>query len=144
MIQNHNHETGSASVELVMLVPVLVLVLMLLFAAGRIATAETVLQNAANSGAREASLARSTAQAQQNALVASNNTITQHGYTCTDLHITVNDDGITAPLGEVGKVSVTITCQLNLADLGLNVLGDTKEITATAVSPVDPFRERPE
>lgn len=137
-------ERGSVAVELVILVPALALVAVFLFGAGRIATAENAIQSAANAGAREASLARTTDQAQANALEAAHHTITQDGYKCADFNVIVNDDGLNAPLGEIGTVSITITCELDLTDLGVDFLGPTKKIEVTATSPVDPFRERPE
>ena len=135
-------ERGALSVELLFLTPVLVLVLLVVLAAGRIAIAENAMQAAANAAAREASLARTTPVAQSNAAQAAAQTLNQDGYTCTTLTITINDSGINAPLGELGEVGASVTCTLQLSDLGIPALGNTMELSATATSPVDAFRER--
>lgn len=137
------NEEGSMSVELVLLAPVIVLVLLFLVAGGRIALAANAAEAAANAAAREASLSRTTAAAQQNANQAAQTSMSQSGYACTTLDVLINDSGLDVPLGQVGTVSGTITCTLNLADIALPGLPGTWTIQRSAISPVDAYRERP-
>jgi Flp pilus assembly protein TadG len=139
----HRSETGSMSVELVMLAPVMALVILLLIAGGRIALASNAAEAAANAAAREASLSRTTTAAQQNANAAAQTSMQQSGYACTTLNVLIDDSGLNVPLGQVGTVSGTITCTLNLSDIALPGLPGTWTIERNATSPVDAYRERP-
>jgi Flp pilus assembly protein TadG len=136
-------EEGSMAVELVMLAPVMVLVILLLVAGGRIALASNAAEAAAIAAAREASLSRTTAEAQQDANQAAQVSMSQSGYACTTLSVFIDDSGLNVPLGQVGTVSGTITCTLNLSDVALPGLPGTWTIERTAESPVDAYRERP-
>ncbi|WP_337007246.1 TadE/TadG family type IV pilus assembly protein [Microbacterium sp. LB12] len=139
----HRKEEGSMSVELVMLAPVMVLVILLLVAGGRIALASNAAEAAANAAAREASLSRTTAEAQQDANAAAQTSMAQSGYACNTLDVLIDDSGLNVPLGQVGTVSGTITCTLNLSDVALPGLPGTWTIERSATSPVDAYRERP-
>lgn len=136
-------EEGSMAVELVMLAPVMVFVILLLVAGGRIALASNAAEAAAIAAAREASLSRTTAEAQQDANAAAQVSMSQSGYACTTLSVFIDDSGLNVPLGQVGTVSGTITCTLNLSDVALPGLPGTWTIERTASSPVDAYRERP-
>lgn len=131
------------SVELVMIAPALGLILLLLVAVARIALAGNAAEAAAVSAAREASLARSTSQAQTNAVHAAQTAMAQSGYDCTRLTVTVDDRGLDVPLGQVGTVKTTVSCVINLTDIALPGLPGTKTLKASASSPIDAFRERP-
>lgn len=135
-------DRGALSVELVILAPALVLIILLLIACGRIAIAGTASQTAAMVAAREASLSRTSAQAQPDATQAAETSMSQAGYNCISLTVKIDDSGLNAPLGTVGTVGATITCVVNLSDVAIPGLPGTKTITATATSPVDAFRER--
>lgn len=136
-------ETGSMSVELVVLTPALVLIILLLVAGARLALAGNAAEAAAIAAAREASLSRTTEQAQLNANAAAQQAMSQGGYECLELTILIDDSGLNVPLGQVGTVSATMTCVVNLSDLALPGLPGTRTLTHTAASPVDAFRERP-
>lgn len=138
-----NRETGSMSVELVVLAPAIVFVILFLVVAGRVSLAGNAAEAAAISAAREASLSRSTDVAQSNANAAAQVAMSQAGYDCTTLTVSINDSGLNVPLGQVGTVSATITCTLNLSDIALPGLPGTKTLESTALSPVDAYRERP-
>lgn len=136
-------DRGSMSVELVMIAPVLVFIILLLVAGGRLALAGNAAEAAAVAAAREASLSRTTAQAQTNANAAAQIAMAQSGYACTELTVVISDAGLNVPLGQVGTVSAALTCTLNMSDIALPGLPGTKTLTADAFSPVDAFRERP-
>jgi len=136
-------EDGSMSIELVALAPVLALLILFLIAVGRISLAGDAAQAAANAAAREASLSRTTAAAQQDANAAAQASMSQSGYACNSLTVNIDDSGLNVPLGQVGSVSSTITCTLNLSDIALPGLPGVWTIERDASSPVDAYRERP-
>jgi hypothetical protein len=131
------------SVELVLIAPALAFVILLLVAGARVALAGNAVESAAVAAARDASLSRTTAGAQSSAQLAANVSIAQSGLACANFTVSVDDGGLNVPLGEVGTVSATLTCTLNMTDIALPGLPGTKTITTTASSPVDAFRERP-
>lgn len=137
------NDEGSMSVELVLLAPVIVLIILFLVAAGRIALASNAAESAAIAAAREASLSRTTSQAQTDANTAAQTSMSQSGYACMTLDVKIDDAGLNVPLGQVGTVSGTITCTLNLSDVTLPGLPGSWTITRSAQSPVDAYRERP-
>lgn len=136
-------EDGSMSIELVALAPVFALLILFLIAVGRIALAGDAAQAAANAAAREASLSRTTAEAQQDANAAAQASMAQSGYSCNTLTVNIDDSGLNVPLGQVGTVSSTITCTLNLSDIALPGLPGSWTMERDASSPVDAYRERP-
>lgn len=137
-----NSEAGSMSVELTLLAPFLLGVALFVIAAGRIGLADISVQNAANAAARDASLSRTSSEASVNANASARAAVTVSGLNCQPLAVSIDGSGINASIGQVGTVSATISCTLNLSDIALPGLPGTKLITSTATSPVDPFRER--
>lgn len=135
-------EAGALSVEYALVAPVLLAVVLLLVAAGRIGLAETDVRSAASAAAREASLALTAGAAQVEATDTALASLDRSGYTCVELVVVVDGTGLGAALGEPGTVTATVTCVLSLGDVALPGLGGTRTFTATASSPVDPFRER--
>jgi Flp pilus assembly protein TadG len=136
-------ERGSMSVELVLIAPALGLVILLLVAGARVSLAGNAVESAAVAAARDASLSRTTAGAQSSARLAAEVSVAQSGLSCASFTVIVDDSGLNVPLGEVGTVSATLTCTLNMTDIALPGLPGTKTITTTASSPVDAFRVRP-
>ncbi|RJT84740.1 pilus assembly protein [Cryobacterium melibiosiphilum] len=136
------HEQGSMSVELVLIAPALVLVILLLVAGARLALAGNSVESAAAAAARDASLSRTASAAQLNATQAAQTSIAQAGLSCASFTVVIDDSGLSVPLGEVGLVSATLSCTLDLTDIALPGLPGTKTMTTTATSPVDAYRER--
>ena len=103
---------------------------------------ETSLHAAAASAAREISLLRDPDTAATQGDDAARRAIDAHGVSCQTLTVDVDPSGLRAPLGEIGIVSVTITCTIALVDLPLADAPLTTSITATGTNPVDRYRER--
>lgn len=139
----HRGERGSMAVELAVLAPSMALFILVLAAGARLAMAGNQLETAASVAAREASLSRTQGEAQNDARDAALVSITQAGYHCNTLNVTIDSSGLNAPLGQVGIVRATVSCAVNLADVTIPGLPGTKTLTATATSPVDAYRERP-
>jgi len=136
-------ETGNHAVELVYLIPVFILIIGFLIASARIALAGNAAQAAANSAAREASLARTSTEAQTNANEIAQLAMAQSGYACSQLSVAIDGSGIDVPLGEVGTVRADLSCDITMGDLGIP-LPSVITLSANALSAVDPYRERRE
>ena len=139
---NLHSERGSASIEAVIIVPAVGLVIALLILAGRITIADQTVHAAAAEAARTATLARTPDDAHTRATQAARDTLTSQNTTCAAIDLEVDTSEFSRPLGTPASVTVTVTCQLPLSDLTLPGIGGIKTITATASSPLDPYRGR--
>lgn len=135
-------ERGNSSVSFVMIAPALVLVIGFLIFAGRISIAGNVVESAAAAASRDASLARTQAGSVANATEAAKRVITQQGISCTSINVAIDTSGLRAPLGQLGTMRATVTCQANLSDIGIPGIPGSKTLTSTASSPVDAYRQR--
>lgn len=132
-------DRGSASLELVLLTPVLVLLVLLVAFAGRTAQTRADVDRAARDAARAASIARTPETAVEDGGSAASATLTAGDVTCRTL--TVDVDTSTFVAG--GSVRATVTCAVDLTDLGLLGLPGSKSLTATFTQPVDVYRGLP-
>lgn len=133
-------ERGSATLELAVLAPGLLLLIALVALAGRFAVAAGAVDQAAAEAARAASLQRTPSAGLDAATQVARASLTGQGLSCLRIQIDADLSGLRAPPGRHGRVTVTVHCPLRVADLPLPVPAIT--LTATAVSPVDTYRER--
>ncbi|MBB5787451.1 TadE/TadG family type IV pilus assembly protein [Jiangella mangrovi] len=133
-------ERGSATLELAVLAPGLLLLIALVALAGRFAIADGAVDQAAAEAARAASLQRTPSAGVDAAAQVARASLTGQGLSCLRTEIEADVSGLRAPPGRRGRVTVTVRCPLRVADLPLPVPAIT--LTATAVSPVDTYRER--
>lgn len=138
----HGRERGSASVELVLIAPVLAAIVLLLVAGGRLALAGQAIESAAAAAARDASLGRSVGEAERHATDAAVTALDNAGIDCVNLVVDVDASALGTVLGESGVVTATIECVVALGDVTLPGLGGSRTLSATATSPIDPFKER--
>ncbi|MCK9871421.1 hypothetical protein MRI28_17545 [Nocardiopsis dassonvillei] len=134
-------DRGSATLELAVLSLGLLLVVSLVIGVGRIQVATHGVEEAARSASREASIARSTADARSQALSAATATLTEQGMTCLNLSVEVDLSAFSKPVGTPGSVTAHVSCDVALADLMLPVLPGALALDATFSSPVDTYRE---
>jgi Flp pilus assembly protein TadG len=127
-------DTGGATVELALLVPVLMLVMMLMVVAGRQVSAALITQDAAAAAARAASLQRDAASAHTRARQAAEGELADRGVVCDPFTASIDTSRFT-PGGTAG---VEVACTVTVIDLG--GLGGQRTLSATATSPVDPYR----
>jgi Flp pilus assembly protein TadG len=136
-------DAGNAALELVILAPVVVLLISMVVAAGRVAIAQGSIDAAARDAARQASLARSPAQAQAAALDSAIAELSGEDLTCTP---TVTLPGLAAafgvPAGQPSTVTARVTCTVRLSDLLVPGLPGSRQLRGTFTSPLDPFRGR--
>lgn len=131
-------DAGSVAAEVAIAVPVLVAVLVL---AGvfvyRGVDARLRLDGVAHEAARAASLTRTPAAATAAAQQTATADLAAAGVGCGDPSVSVD----TSDFVPGGRVSVTVSCQLDLSDAArLLAIGDHRTLTASASSPLDVYR----
>ena len=127
-------DRGSAAVGVVLLTPVVLGLLAFAVLAGRVGTAHQDVVSAAQAAARAASLRQLGPAASADAQAAAATTLQGAGIACasTDVAIEIADQG--------RQFAVTVTCDVELADLVDLALPGRTTITATARAPVDTYR----
>ncbi len=135
-------DRGSVTLEFVVLTPVLLALLGLLIMAGRVAIASNSVEAAADEAARSASISRTAAGARSSAQDGARRSLAQQDLRCTSVQVDVDTSGFAVPVGLPAQVRATVTCVVSLADLALPGFPGSRTVTATAVSPVDTYRER--
>lgn len=123
--------------EAVILTPVVLLALVFLIGAARVANAHQVVDDAAGNAARAASLARSSAAAATAARQSATASLSGRGVSCSPDTVTVDLSNWHAG----GSVGVTVSCTVQLSDLGDPVLAGTRTISAQAASVIDLYRQ---
>lgn len=134
-------ERGSAVVEVVLLAPALGLFIALVIAGGRVAIAHQGVEASAAQAARAASIARTQAGADEAARAAAIESLNAQDLTCNTSRVTLDTTEFAAPIGTPAAVSATVSCRVDLAGV-LPALPGAVDITATARSPLDTYRER--
>lgn len=130
-------ESGLATVELVLLTPLALVVLAFLVIAGRLSTTTADVTAASRDAARAASLA----QTYDQALAAANDTarasLAGHDVTCRNLLVTGGDPSTFVAGGEV---TISVSCDVNLADVALPGIPGTRTVASTSTEVIDRFR----
>lgn len=124
------NERGSMAVETVMLAPVFLLFLMFLAGAGRLVQAQGEVSGSARDAARAASVARTMSDAESSAKAALDQALKDR---CGSASVSLAG----TDWREGGQVQARVTCELDLGFLGF---GATKQLTGTAVVPLEQFR----
>ncbi|MER6858602.1 TadE family protein [Streptomyces pilosus] len=135
-------DDGSVAIEAAIIVPPLLMFVCLAIAGGRIVTSGAKIDAAAEDAAREASIHRTAASAQTAAQAAATESLNDQGITCASSSVNINTGGLSVPLGQVGTVTVTVSCTVPLADLLLPGAPGARTLTSTATSVVDQYRQR--
>jgi hypothetical protein len=129
-------DAGSITTELAIVTPIAIALLCLVALVGRTTVARGHVDGAARDAARAASFARNPTVAQTDAQTAAATSHDTAGVRCAATHVTAD----VASFGPGGQVTVTVTCDISLSDLGLIGVAGTRAITATAVEPIDLYR----
>ncbi|MFF4542590.1 TadE family protein [Streptomyces aureus] len=140
--ERYRRDDGSAAIEAAIVLPSLIMFLCLAIAGGRIVTSQAKIEAAAEDAAREASIHRTAASAQAAAQAAAAESLADQGIDCSSSSVHVNTGGISVPVGQVGTISVAVTCTVPLSDLLLPGAPGARTLSATSTSVVDMFRER--
>lgn len=137
-----DHDRGSSTLELAIWGVPLLLFIGLLIVGGRMSLAGNAVQSAAFAAAREATIARDSSQAQSAGEAGANFSLNSNGIDCLSRSVAVDTSAFNQPLGTTGSVTATLTCTVNLSDAGMPGLPGSVDIIRTAISPVDPYRQR--
>lgn len=135
-------DRGSESIAAAIVTPLLLMLLCLAIAGGRIVTSGAKIDAAAEDAARAASISRTTSGAQAEATAAAARSMNDQGIYCASTNSSVDTAGLAVPLGEVGTVTVTISCIVPMSDLLLPGVPGSKTLTSTFTSVVDAYRSR--
>ncbi|MER6851638.1 TadE family protein [Streptomyces flaveolus] len=136
-------DEGSVAIEAAIVIPPLIMFVCLALAGGRLVTSGAKIDAAAEDAAREASIHRTAASAQAAAQAAATESLDDQGIACASSSVAIDTSGLSVPVGQVGTVTVTVTCTVNLSDLLLPGVPGSKNLTSTATSVVDAYRSRP-
>jgi Flp pilus assembly protein TadG len=130
-------ERGMATVELVLLTPLALVVLAFLVIAGRLSTASADVTGASRDAARSASLAQSYEEAVAAANQTAQASLAAQDVTCRNLQVTGGDPSTFVAGGEI---TVTVSCDVNLADVALPGIPGARTVTSTSTEVIDRFR----
>ncbi|MFJ8042034.1 TadE/TadG family type IV pilus assembly protein [Kitasatospora sp. NPDC096147] len=134
-------DRGSAALELALLAPVLVVFVLLAVAAGRIQTTGGVVDAAARSGARAASLARTVEGGQQAAADAVAEALRGQGVVCQNPETPRAEySTMDTADGPLVTVTVRVSCRVPLADLMVGWPSGGLTMHGTFTSVVDRYR----
>ena len=112
-------QRGAAAVELALLVPALLLVLGLLVSGGRLWFARTTVNEAAQTAARAASLARSATAATAAGRDAASQSLATAGLRCRSTSVSISTAAFAVPVGTPSTVTSTILCLVDFSDVFL-------------------------
>ncbi len=129
-------ELGSILLETTLVAPVAILLILFVAFAGRVSTIQNGVAETARDAARAASFTRSSSAAQPAADAATATALSTYGVSCATQHVAVNLSGF----GPGGEVTVTVSCDVPLADLGLLGVSGTKTVVGTSTSVIDTAR----
>lgn len=135
-------DRGSAAIEAAVGVPAFALFISLIILGGRTATAHQALETAAADAARTASISRTAAGATESARAAAVASLQSQDLHCASIDVTIDTDAFRQSVGVDATVGVTVTCKLNIADLGVPGAPGSRVLRATVTSPIDTWRER--
>ncbi|MEU0186732.1 TadE/TadG family type IV pilus assembly protein [Streptomyces sp. NPDC006207] len=135
-------DRGSESVQAAIVTPLLIAFLCLAVAAGRLAVSGGKTDAAAEDAARAASLERTQLAAQSAAAEAATRSLEDQGVHCAGIDVDVDASGLAVPIGQVGYVTVTVRCTVDLSDLLLPGAPGSKTLTSSFTSVADAFRAR--
>ncbi|KQV04700.1 MULTISPECIES: TadE/TadG family type IV pilus assembly protein [unclassified Kitasatospora] len=134
-------DRGSAALEAAIIAPVLVAFVLIAVAAGRIQSTGGVVDAAARSGARAASLARTPEGAQQAAGDAVLEVLRGQGVQCAQATSPPVEYGtLNTPAGPLSTVTVRVSCTVRLSDLLVDLTPGSKTLTASFTSVLDHYR----
>ncbi|WP_405020238.1 pilus assembly protein [Kitasatospora sp. NBC_00070] len=134
-------DRGSAALEAAIIAPVLVVFVLIVVAAGRIQSTGGVVDAAARSGARAASLARTPEGAQQAAGDAVLEVLRGQGVPCPQpVNPPIEYGTLETPAGPVTTVTVQVSCTVRLSDLLIDITPGSKTMTASFTSVLDHYR----
>lgn len=133
-------ERGGAAVEIVVVAPLLILMLLFVVGLGRLGTAREAVDGAARDGAREASIARRTADATDTATQIVDATLAEKKVSCPNPNVNVVYGPTPGKLTAGGTVTVHVDCTVQNGDVVLSGLPGTSTLHGSSTAVVDTYR----
>ncbi len=130
-------ERGSITVELVVLTPVLLVLALAVVAFGRVAEARQQVVEAARAGAEAASVQQDPVSAAAESAIDGAIGTSGHDQACAGRQV-LTDASHFYP---GGYVTVTVVCQVPLADVSLPGMPGSTTVRASSTAPIDPYRQ---
>lgn len=128
---------------MVVLVPALLLFIGLVVGGARVWWAQTSVQAMADSGARQASISRTPAQASSTAEALVRRDAAASALACTGgLGVRIDTAGFRVPVGQPATAGASVTCTVRLSDLLVPGFPGTYTVDASARSTLDRYRGR--
>jgi Flp pilus assembly protein TadG len=133
---------GAVVLEVLVLAPVFFLLIDLAIYAGTAATVRSMAHHAADTAAREGSIARSGTDASQETTVASMLFGHQHfaDFQCSG--VVTDNTAFSAPVGQKAQVTYTVTCKAIAKGVSFPGIPTQVNYTVTATSVLDTYRWR--
>jgi Flp pilus assembly protein TadG len=141
-IKTVRDQRGAAAVELALLVPALLLVLGLLVAGGRLWFARTTVNEASQTAARAASLARSTEAASVVGRRAGSQSLATAGLRCRSRSVSIDTAAFGVPAGTPSTVTSTVSCVVDFSDVFLPGWPGSAELIGHGSAALDTYRSR--
>lgn len=138
-LNTRRDERGYASAELVLMATVLVGFITTVVGAGRFVDARSQVDDAAYAAARAASLEQTLEAGQIAGREAAQDSLADRGKACTQM--TVSFTG--TEFRTSGQVKVEVTCRASLSDVVGFGLPGAKDLSSTAVVPIEQYRRLP-
>ena len=135
-------QRGAAAVELTLVVPALLLVLGLLVAGGRLWFARATLNEAAQTTARAASLARSAAAANVAGRDAGSQSLATAGLRCRSTSVSIGTAAFAVPVATPATVTSTILGVVDFSDVILRAWPGSIALTGRGSVALDTYRSR--
>ncbi|GAA4617255.1 hypothetical protein GCM10023195_76960 [Actinoallomurus liliacearum] len=134
-------DAGNAVVEAAILAPLFIVFLAALLVGARIRGAGAAVDQAAADAVRQASIARTPAQARSAATTSALATLHDKGLQCTP-RISLDLAAFALPVGRPGTVTARVTCTVHFAEVTAPGMPGSRTVTKTHRSMLDPFRAR--
>jgi Flp pilus assembly protein TadG len=126
-----------AALELAILLPFVIVMLLLVVAFGRVERGRELVDQAAASAARAASLSTSPGAARTAAISAAAQTLAGGGLSCAGMQVSVD----TSSFHPGGDVTAHLSCTADLAGLTLSGVPGQVHLASSATSPLEPYRQ---
>jgi Flp pilus assembly protein TadG len=136
------NQRGAATVELTLLVPALLIVVGLLVAGGRLWFARTTVNEAAQTAARAASLARSAYVAAGDGRDAGSQSLATAGLHCRSMSVSINSAAFGVPAGTPSTVTSTVLCTVDFSDIFLPGWPGSVKLAGHGSAALDTYRSR--
>jgi Flp pilus assembly protein TadG len=137
-------DEGSLTVELVVLTPVLFAMALMILIFGRVSESHQQVDSAAAAGAEAAAVLPDPTSAQTGASIEAAIDVSGQADTCLGSQVSTDVShfypGGYVGVDQGGYVTVTVRCQVGLADISVLGMPTSVVAQASATAPIDPYR----